>query len=536
MSDRFEKIDELFAKNDSTKSPGCAFAIVNDGEIIYKKGFGMATLEHSATIQPFTTFYIASCSKQFAAFSVALLEEKGLLSVQDDVRKYIPEIPDYGDIIQIQHLIHHTSGLRDYLELNALSGRDNDELITPEDALHLIVNQKQLNFKPGDRYLYSNSGYFLLSEIVLRITGQTLRQFAQENIFGPLGMKNTHFHDDRKEPVPHRAIGYQYSPEKGYRINVPGLETIGSGGIYSNVEDLALWDRNFYNNKLGKGDPALMERILETTRLNNGELIPYAFGLTVEKYRGMNRVEHAGNNGGYSAEFARFPEQKLTLICLSNSSLVSAPNIAMRAADILLGEYFTADLEQTPETIAPLELKQNDLRGKEGYYFSEEGEISLKIVLADKTLALDMGGTPLPLTPSSPSRFHLFNAPIRGTLDFSERNGKPIILFDFERGKKPETLIKLPEVALSVAEKQAMVGEYYSTELFATIKISLVGEELELKLGRHKGGLVTCENYLFIIEGDVLSNTILVAEMINGKVTGFTLNAGRVQNIQFLRK
>ncbi len=536
MSFPFTQIDELFSKHDSTKAPGCAVAIVKDGEIVYKKGFGMATLEHSATIQPHTAFYIASCSKQFAAFCIALLEEKGLLSVTDDVRKYIPEIPDYGHVIQIQHLIRHTSGLRDYLELNALSGRANDELITPDDALNAIISQRNLNFEPGSRYLYSNSGYFLLSELVLRITGQTLRQFAQENIFGPLGMKNTHFHDNRHEPVPNRAIGYRFVPGKGFLINIPGLETVGSGGIYSTVEDLALWDRNFYHNILGKGRQELMQRILETTTFSNGEPFTYAFGLSVEKYRGIDRVEHSGNNGGYSAEFARFPEHHLTIICLANGNNISAPNIAAQAADILLKDHFIDTQETAEEKVTPVELKPGDLAGKEGFYFSEEGEVSFQVKIADRTLLMCIAGHELPLTPSSPNRFHLLNMPIRGILDFSQENGKPIIYLDFERGKTPEKLVKMPLVASSPVEKQALVGDYYSDELSVMARITMDGENLCLKLGRHKGTLITCENQVFILENEDLGNCILAAQSANGHVQEFSLNAGRVQNIMFVRR
>lgn len=532
----FDQIDELFRKHDSTKAPGCAFAIVKDGEIVYKKGFGMATLEHSAVILPHTAFYIASCSKQFAAFCIALLEEKGLLAVTDDVRKYIPELPDYGEVIQIQHLIRHTSGLRDYLELNALGGRANDELITPDDALTAIISQKNLNFMPGERYLYSNSGYFLLSELVLRITGQTLRQFAQENIFGPLGMTNTHFHDNRHEPVPNRAIGYRFVPGKGFQINIPGLETVGSGGIYSTVEDLALWDRNFYHNILGKGDPALIQRILETTTLNNGEPFSYAFGLTVEKYRGVDRVEHSGNNGGYSAEFARYPEHNLTIICLANGNNISAPTIAAQAADILLKDHFVDTPETADETVTPLELQPADLAGKEGYYFSEEGEVSFQLKQAGNMLLLCIGGHQLPLTPSSHNRFHLLNMPIRGVLEFSQQNGKSIILLDFERGKPPEKLVKLPVTAVSPEQKQALAGDYYSEELAATARIALDGEDLRLRLGRHKGDLIPCENHMFILESEDLGNCILLAEFADTGIQRFSLNAGRVQNVGFVRK
>jgi CubicO group peptidase (beta-lactamase class C family) len=536
MTDQFAKIDELLLKHDSTKTPGCAFAIVKSGEIIYTKSIGMASLEHSVTITPSTVFYIASCSKQFAAFCIALLEEKGLLSVHDDVCKYIPEIPDYGRKIEIQHLIRHTSGLRDYLELNSLSGHYGDELITPDDALSAIIRQKRLNFQPGERYLYSNSGYFLISELVLRITGQTLRQFAHENIFLPLGMKNTHFHDDRTEPIPNRAIGYLYRPGIGFRINVPGLETVGSGGIYSSVEDLALWDRNFYDNKHGKGDPALMQRILETTTLIDGKPFTYAFGLQVDKYRGLDRVEHSGSNGSYTAEFARFPGQNLTFICLSNSSLISAPTTVMRAADILLESEFTSQDSAVKTAIVPAELTESDLDGKEGYYFSESGDTSFKIIRLNNSLIVSLGSIRLPLTPSSPDRFHILNMPIGGILDFSVEDGKKILTVDFERGDEPEKLVKLATVDLDAREKQALAGDFHSEELAVTMQVSLSGDELHYRLGRHKGVLVPCENFSFVFESEQMGIVLIRAERKDSQTQRFFLDVGRVQNIEFIRK
>lgn len=535
MKENFQQIDALFKQWDTTHSPGCALAVVKNGEIIHKNGFGMATLEHSVTNEPDTAFYIASTSKQFAALQIALLEEEGLLSVEDDVRKYIPELPDYGRPIQIQHLIHHTSGLRDFLELNGISGRHSDELITPEDALRLIRKQKQLNFQPGERYLYSNSGYFLLSQIVERVTGKTMRKYGEDHVFTPLGMVHTHFHDDRTEPVRNRAIGYHPDNEKGFRINVPGLETVGSGGIYSTVEDLALWDRNFYNNILGKASPQLMERILECGVLNDGEVLDYAFGITVQDYKGTKKVGHSGGYGGYSAEFVRFPEHNLTIICLSNNSTLPAPTMALKVADLLLKDFLKEDAASKPEEISPVELDKDVLRQNSGYYYNPEGEMVLKFEVKEETLGLDFRETFFPLSPVSATHFFLLNAPIRAEITFDVQNGRQVALVDFKRGKEPEVLQHIPLRSLSTQEAESLTGQYFSDELEITASIFLKDSKLILQLGRHSGEMIAGEAGLFVIEGDAISRTLLSANT-DGSVSWFDLNSGRVRNLRFVKK
>ncbi len=191
-----EAVDALFTEWDQPDSPGCALAVIHEGEIVYKNGYGMANLEHGVPITPTTVFYSGSVSKQFVALSIALLAEQGKLSFDDDLRSYLPEIPEYDRTITIRHLIHHTSGLRDYLQLSFLAGRSYLDSMAEEEVLALIARQDALNFSPGDQYLYSNSGYFLLAQIVERASGQTLREFARDHLLGPLGMHDSHFHDD----------------------------------------------------------------------------------------------------------------------------------------------------------------------------------------------------------------------------------------------------------------------------------------------------------------------------------------------------
>ena len=232
------RVDSIFANFDKRDSPGCAVAVVNGGQPVFAKGYGMASLEHDLPITPTSAFYAASVSKQFTAFAVAMLAQQGKLSLDDDIRKWMPEVPDFGKTITVRHLIHHTSGLRDYFGLLGMTGWPNDGPITEARFLDLVSRQKALNFEPGSRHLYSNTGYVLLSILVKRVSGQTLREFADQAIFGPLGMSNSRFRDDHTMLVKNRA--FAYSPRAGgWQMNIPGFDVVGDGGLFTTVEDLA---------------------------------------------------------------------------------------------------------------------------------------------------------------------------------------------------------------------------------------------------------------------------------------------------------
>ncbi len=248
-------VDQLFADLSKPGSPGCAVGVYRDGKIIYAKGYGLANLEENVPITPETVFDIASVSKQFTAASILLLQKQGKLRLDDDVRKYIPELPDYAahgaGKITIRHLISHTSGLRDYVSLFTLAGINNDSVTTDNDALGIILRQKGLNFPPGSAWQYSNSGYFLLSLIVQRVSGKTLKDFAAEQIFQPLGMVHSQYRNDHTSLIPHRALAYDRGENGSYKLSVSYAETTGDGMVHTSIEDLQKWDESFYSEQVG---------------------------------------------------------------------------------------------------------------------------------------------------------------------------------------------------------------------------------------------------------------------------------------------
>jgi CubicO group peptidase (beta-lactamase class C family) len=403
------RLDNLFVRWERSDSPGCALAVVKDGRIIYKKGYGMANLELDVPIRPDSVFYIGSVSKQFVAFCVALLVEQSKLSLDDDIRKYLPEMPDYGSHITLRHLIHHTGGIRDYLELEDIAGIPFG-MYHEKEALNLICRQKKLNFVPGEESSYSNSGYFLLGVIVKRVSGKSLREFADENIFGPLNMKNSRFHDNYAELVEKRATGYYDRGGGEYRNFISTFDCVGSGGLFTSVEDLFLWDQNFYHHRVG--GKAVMDLMHTQGVLNDGTKLDYAFGLIVGEYRGLRVVEHGGSLGGYRADMLRFPDQRFSVILLSNLSSFNPSRLVREVADICLTDEFKEEQiiparkqVEKPDTI---DFPKERLTEYVGQFYSEEILAGFEIALMEGHLYIKRDGNLVaPLDAVSKDKFRV---------------------------------------------------------------------------------------------------------------------------------
>jgi CubicO group peptidase (beta-lactamase class C family) len=410
--ERTQRVDELFGEWDSTHSAGAALAIIQDGEIVYKKGYGMANLDYGVPITPASVFRIGSTSKQFTAFCVALLAREGRVDLDAKITEIFPELPEqvYGGVT-VRHLVLHTSGIRDYLNLQGFRGISDEAPYTYDDVLDVLSWQKGLNFPPGERYLYSNSGYLLLGLLVERASGKKLAEFARERIFEPLGMAHTHFHDDHTHIVPHRATGYAPREGGGWAISTTILDLIGDGGVFTTVEDLALWDRVFYDSPYG-GE--IMELILTPGKLSSGERIDYAFGLSVTTYRGLRVVSHGGGFVGYRAQLMRFPDQRLSVVCLMNTAEGDPSRLCRQVADIYLANDFTEEAKSKPEEEEASEEKANwapeehDLAAYSGRYSSDELRVTYTLEVVGSELRVRVGHTPdEALQPRAKDRFGL---------------------------------------------------------------------------------------------------------------------------------
>jgi CubicO group peptidase (beta-lactamase class C family) len=329
-----ERVDMLFTELNNNESPGAAVLVVKDGKIVLRRGYGMANLEYKIAVKPSTVFDIASLSKQFTGMALSILIEEGKIALQDDIRKYIPEMPDFGCKITIDNLIHHTSGLRDWPGTLALAGWQMDDVISFEQIMNMTFNQQDLNFMPGSEYTYCNTGYNILAELVHRVSGKSFREWMNKNIFQPLGMMDTHIHNDRTELVPDKAYSYNRSDGKFQAVN-DNLTAYGSSSLYTTIDDLAKWVINLDNPKVG--GKSVVNRMFQQGELNDGSLISYAFGFEIGKYRGIKEITHSGSWASFSTFLAYFPEQHISIVVLRNSE-ANTYRDAHNIADIYLGE------------------------------------------------------------------------------------------------------------------------------------------------------------------------------------------------------
>jgi CubicO group peptidase (beta-lactamase class C family) len=401
-------VDSIFAQyaKAPARSPGCAVGVSRAGQLVLAKGYGQADLERSTPIGPDTRFYVASIAKQFTAMSVVLLAQEGRVSLDDDIHKWVPEVPSFGHVITLHHLLNHTSGLRDYLTLLAVAGWPSDGTLDERQFLDLVSRQRALNFPPGEQFLYSNTGYALLSIVVKRASGQSLRDFAAARIFGPLGMAHSEFRDDHTATVPDRALGYQLVGTS-YQLSESRVDVVGDGGMYSTVTDLAKWDANFETGAVGgKEGVALLQR---PTRLNGSDSIPYALGLTLSTYRGLRTLSHSGAYGGYRSTLLRFPAQHTSVITLCNTAS-APPTLAQQVATVFL------ESQMSPQQVASIELQSigasgspvfgrtegdadarrraDQLASVAGSYYSADLDLAVALVARDGALVMQRPKSP----------------------------------------------------------------------------------------------------------------------------------------------
>ncbi len=533
-----ERVDKLFAQWDKPDSPGCALGIIKDGRLIYKRGYGMANLEYSIPITSESVFRIGSTSKQFTAMCIALLEEEGALSLDDDIRKYIPEIPEYESSITIRHLLHHTSGIRDYLTLSSLAGSRDDDFFVDEEVVELLARQRELNFRPGEEHLYSNSGYFLLSVIVKRVTGRSMRFYAEKNIFEPLGMKHSHFHDDHTMVVKSRASGYSPYNEGGFRISMTTLDMIGDGGIFTCVDDLLLWDQNFYHNKLGKGRQELIDTMLTTGSLNNGERLNYALGLGIVDYRGLPLVSHGGAFVGFRAEMVRFPEQRFSVIILANLSTINPSKLARQVADIYLSDVFKEKPKVATAKPSFVRLSKTQLGEKVGAYYNKKREQVWKITLKEGGLFVDAYSYSFRIMPISATRFLAIEAPMDWQIEFEKtEEARTLTMRVHEEEEESLTFEAIQMENLTSSELKEFTGEYFSPEIQVTYRIELEDHKLFLRHENpHKDYPKNPLETTFKDRFQVAHIGLYFFRNERDEIASFTMNAGRVRNIRFYKK
>ncbi len=525
-----EQVDEVFAPWDNTDTPGAAVAIVKDGAILYKKGYGLSNLEYDIPITPASIFHIASISKQFTVFSILLLEKQGKLSLDDDIRTYIPEVPDFGKTITLRHLASHTSGLRDQWNLLSMAGWRMDDVITKEHILKLVSKQKELNFNPGDEYAYCNTGFTLLAEVVARVSDMSFAEFTDAKIFEPLQMSNTLFYDDHEKIVRNRTYSY-YSDSTGYKKSVLSFANAGATSLFTTVEDLSLWALNFSNPKVG--DSTIINKMNTPAVLNDGKTFGGALGQFVGTYKGLNEIQHGGADAGYRSYLTRFPDDDLSVAVFSNSAEFNSGTIAHKVADIYLKDKIKQEAkvvpkEKTTETIA---IHPSILSTYVGEFELQPG---FTVTITESNGALSAkatGQNVVSLIPLSATEFEVEG--VEAKVEFIPNGGENIKLLKLLQGGQIMEAPRMNPFDKTAVKLDDFVGNFYSEELSTTYSFTVDEDKLLAKHSR------LSDFHLDSIKEDVFSSDAWFFGQVdfirdpNAEVSGFKVSNGRVRNLYF---
>lgn len=515
-------VDEVFAFIERD-APGCALGVVRDGRLVYGRGYGLANLDWGIPVSTSSVFDIGSVSKQFTAAAIALLDLDGVLSIDDPVRRWIPELPDYGAPLTIRHLLNHTSGVRDYLTLVSMTGFDYANVFDEQDGIDMIVRQRALNFAPGSEYLYSNSGYLMLANIVRRATGKSLRVFLEERVFDPLGMAHTSIWDDNTEVLAERATGYAPGGD-GWEIDHAwNFQMGGDGQVITSIEDLAKWDANFYDPEVG--GQALLDRLHTRGVLTSGDTIRYALGLNVDAYRGTRRVQHGGSWAGFRAQLTRYPELAASVIVACNRGDANPARYAGEVADIVLADAFpeagtVADAGAGAAAAPARTRTAAQLERWAGTYRHTDRPEYVEFEVRDGALRLTRGG----------------NAALTALDDstFSAGGGQPLRFAGSGAGARVTTAggtyARVTLAEPTAQDLAAIAGTYWSPELDTEWVLDVDAEGLGMTI---PGG-----ERLALEPGardELIGRATLTVVREGGRITGLRVFAGRVTGLVFER-
>jgi CubicO group peptidase (beta-lactamase class C family) len=534
-SKKQQTLDSLFIERSSLQTPGAAIAVVKDGQIVYKKGYGAANLEYNIPNNPSTVFHIASLSKQFTAFSILLLAKDGRLSLDDDIRRHLPEMSGFSKAITIKDLLYHTSGLREWIYLLGLSGHNLSDMVTQKEIINTLSHQNDLNFEPGSAFSYVNSGYNVLGEIVARVSGQSFAEFARLNIFIPLKMNQTQVMDDYEKIVKNKAYSYGPVGGNGYKKKLLNfVDVIGSTGVLSTVEDLSKWAMNFENPVVG--DRQLINKINTRGLLSNGDTINYAMGQFIGMYQGVPTIEHSGSDAGFRAHLLRFPGQRLSIIVLANDASIDANDIAYKAADIYL-QGFKTDQPKTAasqkDVATTVKQVSRDVLGRyEGKYEIQPGMV-MSFSIEGDNLAVDVTGQgKFVLQPLSDNSFKIPG--VDGVITFPANAGE-VNRLDFRINERQMQGERIKKIVLDNAKAIEYRGEYRSSELGVTYHVGFSSGKMVANSGR------SAQTELTPVEVDTFSGDQWFMGIVafvrddHNKVIGLKVSTDRTKNVWFLK-
>ena len=530
------RADSVFQRFDRTDSPGCSLGVYQDGKVLYARGYGMASLEFGVALSPRSVLDVGSISKQFTAMSILMLQKEGKLSLDDPIRKYIPEMPAYADKITLRRALSQTSGLRDLYIMMGQTGRTfaGDTV----DALRAITGSTEANYEPGARYLYTNSGWVLAAQIVYRLTGKTLAQFAEERIFEPLGMRDTRYHADVSTIIPNGAEGYAPRPGGGFRVARSTYDgaIVGAGAVHTSVEDFGRWLNNYDAATVGGRD--IIDIMTTATKLNDGSPATsgptqaYAVGLSVGTLRGLRVVSHGGSWAGYRGHFLRFPEQRFAVATFCNLTTSGPDSLARKVAGIYLGDRMQPDsalIWTTALSSAPrAEVPVATLRTLAGVWRNvERGEVRRTRLIGDTLFSLG-GAERTRLVALEGGRFRAGSA---SEIRFEGDEPAPSRMIVRTTGDVV-TYTRADTVALTPARLAEYAGEYRSVEADATHTWKVEKGQLVVYANDRRLGVLEPSYKDGFTRGD---NVIDVQRDAKGRITGLVVEAGRVRHLRFTR-
>lgn len=529
-----KKIDHYFTKWNTTKDPGLIVGIVRNDSLIFSKGYGMANLEYGIPISLKTAFYIASVSKQFTGFSIALLVRQGKIKLEEDIQVYLPWVADFGKKITVNNLLNHTSGIRDYLNMIAISGLGIDGMLTNELALHILKKQRSLGFNPGERFSYSNSNYILLAEIIKVVSGKSIRDFTDSAIFKPLSMTNTRFQDNPPELIENRSFSYGTSDNGNYANAFQNVYTVGDGGIFTTVEDMSKWIMNFYYPKVG--DRKDIEQLTKQGKLNNGRPLSYASGIAISEDRGWKMYSHSGSLHGYTSKVSIYPDLRMGFIVFGNIRDRSIFDKVNETVHLFIAakkeKPGSANQPVTGNTTFPKDsifLKQYV-----GNYISEDGYVLEITWKENKLFGTGFG-----------QNFQLIKKEQRDTFLFPSKNN-PLTRIAFLSNKAshntafdlvfPDEILHFTKYDTSTKlDVNDVIGQYYCPELDCTYEIVVQHNELFLRSNKYPDSKLTVIGDSHLKRNSWFMSHLKVLRNQDKKISGFEVNSGNVMHLKFFK-
>lgn len=527
---QYQKIDSLFLDWNKPNSPGGSVGVIKNGEVVFSKAYGLASLEYKVPNSTSTLFNIASISKQFTAMGIVILALEGKLSVDDDIRKHLPDLPDFGEKITIRHMLHHTSGLRSCHALLDLAGWRPSDLRTNEDLYRFMKKQRDLNFKPGDEFGYSNTNYMLMVNIIEKITNEEFPKWMKEKVFRPLGLTNTFVDGDYISVVPNKATSYVVTRSNEVLRYIESWGYNGAGNVHSTSVDMLRWLENFSKPQVGWKPHFKMLQTLD--KLNNGKKNNYAFGVQINDFNGVKSIEHSGATPGFIANSVTYPKENLSFIILSNFSRSSIPQKSQAISEILLGRKENTDKKKPASTIKVIDLPVNALVKYEGFYWNDKENLKRRIFIENDTLRYSVAPNKnYPLVPIGNHEFERLGGSEKTKMKFELKGEASIMAITWSNGDV-YTSHRYEPVESSDKELKRYTGTYYSPELESTYTITLKDNKLTGYHPRH--GYFPLNR----VKKDVLQSrrslgTVKFKKDRKGKIIGILASNGRVINLWF---